>query len=48
MLTLNNTPLEKVSTYPQLGTHFDEIMSWEAHITQIILSQQEDWFNLEN
>ena len=34
---LNNAQLEKVSTYPQLGIHFDETMSWEAHINQLIL-----------
>ena len=35
-LVMNNTAIEKVTSYPQLGMHIDENLNWEAHIHQMI------------
>ena len=35
--SLSHTPLEKVSSYTQLGLTFDETLSWENHINQLVL-----------
>ena len=35
-LYLNNTKLERVSTFLQLGLHLDEKMSWVSHVTHLI------------
>ena len=35
-LKLNNTELDRVQTFPQLGVHLNEKMNWEDHINTII------------
>ena len=32
VLTMNDTNLERIQTYPQLGLHFNQHMSWSNHI----------------
>ena len=36
VLTMNGTNLERVQTYPQLGLHFNQHMSWSNHIDEQI------------